>query len=243
MRKAVKILKWGFVLGYFPVMLSFVAVSHRSVVCSDIRVYVKDSMDARFIDAADIRKLVIDKNPSLLGEPVRNLNFEELENFVKRNSSVRTCEVFNSGSGVINIVLTQYKPIVRVLAANGSFYLDSEGHQIPVSSRFSARVLVANGTLPTDKTELLNVARLIASDPFWEAQFEQIYVRKNNDYVLVPRVGDHLILLGPPDEVEKKLRNLRALYQSGLDPREWNEYKVINLKFMNQVICSRSRLL
>jgi cell division protein FtsQ len=51
-----------------------------------------------------------------------------------------------------------------------------------------------------------------------------------------------LILLGPPEEVEIKLRNLRALYQSGLDPKEWNEYKVINLKFKNQVICSRSKL-
>lgn len=242
MRKAVKILKWGIVLVYFPVMLSFVAVSHRSVVCSDVRVYVKDSAEARFIDAAEIRKLLLDKYPSLLGEPVRSLNFEELENFVKRNSSVRTCEVFNSGSGVLNIELTQYKPIVRVLASNGTFYLDSEGHQIPVSSRFSARVLVANGTIPDDKTELLNVARLIASDPFWEAQFEQLYIRRNNDYVLVPRVGDHLILLDPPEEVEIKLRNLRALYQSGLDPKEWNEYKVINLKFKNQVICSRSKL-
>ena len=86
------------------------------------------------------------------------------------------------------------------------------------------------------------MARLIASDPFWEAQFEQLYIRRNNDYVLVPRVGDHLILLGPPEEVEIKLRNLRALYQSGLDPKEWNEYKVINLKFKNQVICSRSKL-
>ena len=118
MRKAVKILKWGIVLVYFPVMLSFVAVSHRSVVCSDVRVYVKDSAEARFIDAAEIRKLLLDKYPSLLGEPVRSLNFEELENFVKRNSSVRTCEVFNSGSGVLNIELTQYKPIVRVLASN-----------------------------------------------------------------------------------------------------------------------------
>ncbi|GAO30989.1 cell division protein FtsQ [Geofilum rubicundum JCM 15548] len=90
---------------------------------------------------------------------------------------------------------------------------------------------------------MVKVAGMITGDPFWTAQMEQIYIRRNNEYILVPRVGDHLILLGQPENVEKKLRNLKELYTSGLDPKEWNEYQVINLKYENQIICSRNRSL
>lgn len=243
MKRATKILKWVLVLGYFPVMLSFVSHSHKELVCSELNVKVRDSAESRFVDAEDIRKSVLASYPDLLGGAVNSLNFDEIEAFVKKHSSIRSCEVFNSGTGVVNIEITQYKPIVRVIASDGTFYMDEEGHRIPVSSRFSARVLVANGTIPKEKDELLHVAGLLVSDPFWEAQMEQIYIRRNNEYILVPRVGDHLILLGQPEDVELKLRNLKALYTSGMNPKEWNEYQVINLKYKNQIVCSRERSL
>ncbi|WP_234408917.1 hypothetical protein [Marinilabilia salmonicolor] len=87
----------------------------------------------------------------------------------------------------------------------------------------------------------MKLARIFRNDPFWNAQIEQVYVKRNGDFVMVPRVGDHLILLGPPERVEEKLRNLRALYKQGLSPREWNNYQVINLKFKGQVLCSKKR--
>ena len=82
---------------------------------------------------------------------------------------------------------------------------------------------------------------MVEADEFLKAQMEQLYVRRNNDFVLVPRVGDHLILLGQPEDLALKLRNLRLLYTEGLNPREWNEYRTINLKYKNQILCSRRR--
>ncbi len=243
MDKLLGILKWVLLLGYFPVMLAFVSVSHRSVVCSDVNVIVKDSAQARFVNAKEVRKSILNAYPDLLGGAVALLDFDEMEAFVNEHSAIRSTQVYNSGSGVLNVMVTQHEPILRVFAGEGTFYLDETGRQVPVSSNFSAHVLVASGTVSKDRSELVQVARLLASDPFWTAQMEQIYIRRNNDYILVPRVGDHLILLGQPEDVEKKLRNLKMLYTRGLDPKEWNEYQVINLKYKNQVICSRNRSL
>lgn len=243
MDKLVGILKWVLLLGYFPVMLAFVSVSHQSVVCSDVNVIVSDSAQARFVSAEDVRKSILDAYPDLLGGPVAQINFDEMEAFVNEHSAIRSTQVYNSGSGVLNVKVAQHEPIVRVFAAEGTFYLDETGRQVPVSSHFSAHVLVVNGTVPKDRSTLVKVAGMIAGDPFWTAQMEQIYIRRNNEYILVPRVGDHLILLGQPENVEKKLRNLKELYTSGLDPKEWNEYQVINLKYENQIICSRNRSL
>jgi len=41
------------------------------------------------------------------------------------------------------------------------------------------------------------------------------------------------------DQWEKKLRNLELLYEQGLSRYGWNTYQTINLKYTNQVICTK----
>ncbi|ASB48392.1 cell division protein FtsQ/DivIB [Alkalitalea saponilacus] len=241
MKRALNILKWVFLGIYFPLMLSFVSVSSRSTICIDVNVVIRDSIEAGFVSAADIRSSILDKYPDLLGSPINKIDFYKMESFVNEHTAIKTTQVYNTARGVLQVMVNQHQPIVRVFAPEGTYYLDLNGQRIPVSNRFTARVLVANGHIPADKSDLVNVSRLIATDPFWNAQMEQIYIRRNNEYILVPRVGEHWILLGQPERVEQKLAKLKALYKQGLDPLEWNEYQLINLKYENQVICSRNR--
>ena len=77
------------------------------------------------------------------------------------------------------------------------------------------------------------------NNPFWDAQIEQIYVTENNEIELIPRIGDNLILLGKIDNFEQKLENLQCLYEQALSKVGWNKYDTINLKYNNQVICSK----
>lgn len=242
MKKWWNITKWVLLLGYFPVMLSFVSINHRSTICSNVKVVVKDSLEIGFVSAAEIRTELLKKYPDILGYSLYHLNFVELEEHVTKHSAVSNCQVYETIQGTLVIEVQQHQPMLRVFSDEGTYYLDRNGLQIPVSKNFSTRTLVVNGSVPRhDKSSLLEVGRLIVDDEFWTAQFEQIYIRKNNDYIIVPRVGDHWILLGQPINVAKKLRNLRALYEDGLLPHEWNNYKLINLKYENQVLCSKSR--
>jgi cell division protein FtsQ len=52
-------------------------------------------------------------------------------------------------------------------------------------------------------------------------------------------VGDHIIQLGDASELDSKLSRMRTFYTEGLDKAGWNKYKTINLKFHDQVICTK----
>ncbi len=241
MKRLQKILLWGLLLLYFPVMLGFIAGHRAGVVCSDVAVSVRDSSVTRFVSSGEIRDAVLAKFKNILGAELNSLPVNEIEQFVEKHPAIKNCEVYQTIGGHLKVDLIQHLPLFRVFEDTRSYYIDEDGRQMPQFDSFTARVLVVSGDIQGKMDHLLFLARIFRNDPFWNAQIEQLYVRKNGDFVLVPRVGDHLILLGPPERINEKLRNLRALYKQGLSPREWNNYQVINLKFKGQVLCSKNR--
>jgi len=52
-------------------------------------------------------------------------------------------------------------------------------------------------------------------------------------------VGAHQILLVGMDNWKEKMKNLELLYRQGLSRYGWNTYEKINLKYSNQVICTK----
>jgi cell division protein FtsQ len=132
---------------------------------------------------------------------------------------------------------------------------------MPLSDKYTARVLVANGfvyspystyvmhdfskKLPDSiakKTlidEVFKYATFINNHPFWKAQIEQLHVNKDMDIELIPRVGNHTIVFGNADNIESKFEKLIVFYNKGLSNTGWNEYSVINLKFKDQVVCTK----
>jgi cell division protein FtsQ len=87
--------------------------------------------------------------------------------------------------------------------------------------------------------EILEFSTYLSDHPFWKAQIVQVYVDRKGEYELIPRVGAHQILMGSMDHWEQKLHNLELLYRQGFSRYGWNTYETINLKYTNQVICSK----
>ena len=67
------------------------------------------------------------------------------------------------------------------------------------------------------------------NDEFWDALIEQIVVMKDNEVVLIPKVGNFRIVVGTLEGVERKMENLRLFLQEGIGLKGWNVYKEINL--------------
>ena len=171
-------------------------------------------------------------------------------------------QVYISIDGRLIIKLRQRKPILRVFAGKTSFYIDHKGRVMPVSKKYTAHVPIANGSLKLDYASLLiqtntdpsemdstlipqiyfdlfNFANYLDSDPFWKAQIEQLYVDKDSEFELIPRVGNHTIVFGDVYNLESKFEKLKIFYLEGLSKTGWNEYKTINLKFNDQVVCTK----
>ena len=123
---------------------------------------------------------------------------------------------------------------------------------MPWSSKFTARVLVANGNIPNrfdfSKHEMVNMfndtsatyktlkdlARLasyIRKHKFREAHFEQIYVEEDGDIELIPRVGGQVIILGKIENMEEKILKPEIALrgrpsQQGLEQIFNNKFKI-----------------
>lgn len=241
MRRLKKIAWVSVVVLYFPIMFSFISVGKDKVVCGFISSSICDSVENRFITTDEVRSLVLEKYPGILGRRISEVNTEDMELFFEKHPAIKNCEVYFTYGGTLHVDVSQREPLVRVFDASESYYLDMSGVKMPVFKNHSAHTLVASGYIGRLKEEggLLRISKLIYNDPFWKAQIEQVYIDEEGELTLVPRVGDHLIELGGLDRLEEKFRNLRALYKSGWDAREWNLYKKVNLKYKGQVVCTK----
>ena len=56
---------------------------------------------------------------------------------------------------------------------------------------------------------------------------------------MAPKIGDHVIELGSPDDLDSKFDNLLAFYRKGMPRAGWDTYSKISLKFKDQVVCTK----
>jgi len=262
MNKIKKIFPWLTILLYLAIVLPLTAAKRHEVMCEGIKVKVLDENESFFIEEGDVLKMLKNRQDAIVGININDIDINELEEILQLHPSIKTANVYRTLQGEVGIKITQRDPILRIINKKGqSFYIDEEGKIMPLSTKYTAHVLVASGNInlsyskiKMDQKEkigdnsvdnsnsllldLYKLASYIYHDEFWNAQIEQIYVNKN-DIELIPRVGSHVIVLGSIENYEAKFRNLKALYVQGLPRAGWNTYGKINLKYNNQVICTK----
>ena len=193
--------------------------AEKATVCSEVKIDINNCETAGFLNA-DARVI---------------------EESLRKNPFVEEAECYKTQSGHVCIMLKQRTPVAHVMLSNiENYYVDSKGNILP-SSRFATDVIIATGAITKNyaKKKLVNVANEIVNDSFWQNQIEQINILPDGSVELVPRVGDHIIYLGAPVGIGKKLVRMRKFYQFGLNKAGWNKYSYISVEFDNQIICKK----
>ncbi len=254
--------KWAAIITYLAVSLSFVSKRAEQLVCSSIEVMIEDSLQNAFITRSDVLATIEKQHSNLIGIPLHLINTLAIEENLKSLHAVKNVNAYKMDNGKLAIMIDQRKPIVRVINRNGQgYYIDHEGYILPLSNKFTSHVLVLNGNIDAPYIErsdarisswttnesnaeplisqLFNFVKFIHSDKFWSSQITQIYVNNPENIELIPRVGSHTILLGNLDDYQTKLENLKLFYQKALPQEGWNKYQQINLKYRNQIVCTK----
>ncbi|MDO4460888.1 MAG: hypothetical protein Q4C30_00130 [Bacteroidia bacterium] len=229
---------------YYPIVMGFVADEYSSVVCSEIESDIIGNDEEVLISSNELSKIVNKSFPDLKGSKLQDININEIEQHIEQTPAVKKAECYSTPGGIIHVRVSQRKPIMHVFNNNGtSYYMDSEGDRIPVRTDSRVHALVVNGEVGSllDGEELIKLCDFIVNDSFWKAQIEQIYITDKLEYILVPRVGDHVIEFGGIDRLEEKFENLYRLYTKGWHPKEWNLYSKVCLKYKGQVVCTKKR--
>jgi len=242
---------WALSLGGLIVLMSFIETKKSEVICRDVKIYIPGNQ--YFIDRQEIDNILGVQSHELVGRRMETINIHELEKKLKANPFIEFAKVYTDMDGVINVEISQRQPILRIMNRyDQDFYVDQHGLKIPLSANFTARVLVANGyvdelfanrvdTLHTAVAmELFKTADYIRKDSLWQAQIAQIYVNKDHEIELIPRVGNNRILLGDADSLDRKFHNLLIFYKKAIPRVGWDAYKVINIKYAHQVIGVRN---
>ncbi len=258
-----KIKKIAFVVGlaaYFILISAFVSGKRDSMLCNKVNVVIADSASKRFLDKHDIVDLLGHHNMLSLGQPISEVNTDKIERVVFSNSLIKHCKVYTNIAGELFVEISQREPVVRIIdKKQNNYYLDLEGSVIAMSNKFTPHLLVVNGYIstPFNSSGVENIfdrkfdgkantlrdihqfALYLKHHSFWNAQIEQLYVNKSGEYEMIPRVGPHLIELGAMDNFEEKLEKLKIFYEEGLNNVGWNHYLKINLKYKDQIVCSK----
>jgi cell division protein FtsQ len=146
-------------------------------------------------------------------------------------------DVYETNDGYLNIDVVQREPVLRIVnKSQEGFYLDREGYALPLHPEYPAHVLVASGfitdsflrnpklkaSLPEEGSKpdslidrLYMLAMVLSGDTYFRNTFDQIYVNEQKEFELL------------------------VFYNKGLNEIGWNKYHVINIKYKNQVICSK----
>ena len=260
MKVFLTILFWTLITFYLVVALGFTAESRKGIICTEVSVIIEDSLSRRFYSKKDIEKVINKGGLSTVGYPLAGINTRKLEALFQSEPYIRRVDVYATKSGKLVVRVNQRDPVIRIITADGKCcYLDSEGYVMPENRKYAQFVMVANGHFPgysqvikarnlnnleekekfSEWFDVLKLALKLNSDDFWRSQIIQVYLNRQGNFEMYPRVGAHQIILGSLEDLDDKLEKLTILYEKGLAYEGWNNYEKIDLRYKNQVVCTK----
>ncbi|GAB4134452.1 MAG: cell division protein FtsQ/DivIB [Bacteroidia bacterium] len=264
MKKIVILSLWVIFVIVLGVLSGFAISRHQQRKCEKLFISIERKSEDVFVTEEDIRMLLRDHEIKVEGAAVGDINIRQLEMLTATHPAVEFCEVFREINGDVHINIMQRRPVARVInLSNESYYMDDNGKLMPWMHEYSAPVPVINGFVTesyagmykldlnsihpdsvvkssTVLDDVWNVMKAVRSDSLLNDLIVQVYVNQDRTLELIPRIGDHRILIGEAADLEEKIRKLLIFYKQGLNKTgKWKAYSVIDLRFKNQVVCTK----
>lgn len=210
---------------------------HRKLVKSEV-IFLNGN--SPFIRQETVNKLLIENKKDASSIEKVGLDLNKLEKSINKNPMVEKSEVFVSIDGVLKATVKQKTPIARVFNDDASFYIDYQGNVMPLSDNFTARVpLVSGGINNKNKAELNKLLRFVYDDEFLKKNIIGIQILPDGSLKMLNRDYDYNIDFGYPQDFEAKFNNYKAFFQKAVLDSTLYHYKTINLKFKEQVVCTK----
>jgi len=199
-----------------------------------------ESNENMFLTHEMVNNLLIQNLGSNTTIQKEKVALKALEVALDNNEMIEKAQVFSTVDGILNTQITQKTPIVRVIADNETYYLDSKGYKIPLSKNFSARVPLVTGEINEKNCKpFLFLFNEIKKDDFLSKNITGALIMPSGNIMLTNRSYDYKIVFGKPINVEKKLKNYKAFYHHAVKDTLLKKYKEVNIMFTQQVVCKK----
>lgn len=232
------------------VLIGFASSENKSTVCNDVVVTIDNQLNNHYIDEVDVLNMVTDNGArTVIGETFARIDIREIEERVNLEPYIRDSEIFRDHKGNLVVNVDQRRPIARIIRGDGpDAYIADDGAILPVSDKFTSRVVLISGDgmkglsesgqiAQGDYQPLFKLINYIKEDDFLRAQIAQIHFEEVDEIVMFPQVTKQLIEFGSYDNMEEKFLRLKVFYKQILPRKGWNDYTKVNLKYNDQIIC------
>ena len=218
--------------------------AHRNSLKSNKEVKVVfENGENLFVSYETVNKLLIQNLEAYKNQSKENINLNNLEEFLQRNQMIENAEIFLTISGDLGAIITQRTPVLRVANESETYYYDKLGAKMPLSDNYSARVPITTDAISGQgNTDIITLSNTIRNDDFLQKQIIGIKLvegEKKDQFELKTRVGDQKIIFGDLSRIEEKIAKLKVFYQKIMLDSTITDYKTINLKFYNQIVCEK----
>jgi cell division protein FtsQ len=208
----------------------------RKLTTADIEI----SGNENFITIDEVNNLLIQNFGRVNTIRKDGLNLNNVEKRINKNPMVEKAEIYATVDGKLKAVVRQKKPVARVFAGDSSYYIDYNGGKMPLSDNYTARVPIVTGSVDAlDKKKFASLLRYIYDDPFLKKNITGMVVRPTGGISMMNRNYDYEIMFGRIVNVEKKFNNYKAFFQNAVKDTLIGQYETINLKFTQQVVCTK----
>ena len=212
--------------------------------CDEVSIHIEDGLTMGFLNVNEVKGQLQRAKLYPLGDVMDNVNTRKIEETLKQNPFVEQAQCYKTQTGHVYITLSQRMPVIRIKADNGEdYYVDEHGDIMPYT-HYVNDIVVATGDITKKYAQksLTKLGNFLVKHPLWRSQVEQVHVLPDGTIEIVPRVGDHIVYLGMPFDLEQKFKRLEKFYRYGLSEAGWNKYSYINLEFRNQIICKKRNI-
>jgi cell division protein FtsQ len=193
-----------------------------------------------FLTHSMVNKLLIQNNETVKNKAKSVIDLYELENSVSKNLYVEKAAVFFTIGGGLKSIIKQRTPIARIISRDSSYYIDKQGVKVPLSDNYSARVLLISGVKNEEQSqEILPLVLYILEDDFLRKEIVGIEKLEEKEFQFSVRSGNYKIDFGKLTDVDIKFKKLKAFYNKTFEDKTIENYKTINVKYHNQVVCTK----
>lgn len=245
MKKLLKKINWNnirllLIVGVALFLYAFSNQKNEKRTIDEIDILFKGE-EGYFVTETDVKNLVNKNfgNTSVVDKTMLDLN--KLEINVLENKLIKRAEAYLTVDGKLKVEVWQKQALGRVIQEDSTFYLDEEGQKIPLSMHFSERVPVIQGTVDEqNQQQLKQMLEIIREDEFLRKDITGIVIDQAGSVLIKSRINSYDIVFGRLEEIDRKLKNYKAFVEYTMnDQIDVNSYKTINLKFTQQVVCTK----
>lgn len=253
-KKILSILVWVITAGGIVTLFIFSRMNYLSTPLKSISINMDGNTGHKFVDKdtllCEIGSICHISSKNSIG----NIDMLQIERHLNNNPWIEKSTAYIGLDSVLYINLKEYEPALRVFNKSGkSMYVTEQGEVFPTSKTYTPRVLIASGNFdfPTDAkmadsvyqdsgiADALYIRQAIQKDEFMQSCIGQIFRNEAGEFEIAVNEIKAKVILGDTCQIDDKLLKMKTFLKHKLGSEELDNYSKVNLKFKNQIVCTK----